>query len=77
MSVHDASWVADDAHLDEVVDMCTEAGSYSLDTEFHRERTYFPQLALVQVRVADRTFLVDPLACDVRLFGRAFASDAL
>jgi len=77
MSVHDAAWVSDDAQLHEVVDLCASTGLYSLDTEFHRERTYFPQLALVQVRVADRTFLVDPLSCDVRLFGPVFASDAL
>jgi len=77
MSVHDAHWVSDDGHLREVVDMCASAGAYALDTEFHRERTYFPQLALVQVRVADQTFLVDPLSCDVGEFGRAFSADSL
>jgi len=77
MLVLDAQWVSDDDHLDKVVEMCASAGAYSLDTEFHRERTYFPQLALVQVRVADQTFLIDPLSCDVGLFERAFRSDAL
>lgn len=32
-----------------------------LDTEFVRERTFWPQLALVQLAVGDDTLLVDPL----------------
>ncbi len=33
-----------------------------LDTEFVRERTYWPQLALVQMAVGDDILLIDPLA---------------
>ena len=33
-----------------------------LDTEFVRERTYWPQLALVQMAIGDRILLIDPLA---------------
>ncbi|KRA52541.1 ribonuclease D [Pseudoxanthomonas sp. Root65] len=33
-----------------------------LDTEFVRERTYWPQLALVQIALDDDVLLVDPLA---------------
>lgn len=32
-----------------------------LDTEFIRERTYWPQLALVQLALGERVLLVDPL----------------
>ncbi|MFT4196417.1 MAG: ribonuclease D [Pseudoxanthomonas sp.] len=32
-----------------------------LDTEFIRERTYWPQLALVQIALGERVLLVDPL----------------
>ena len=32
-----------------------------LDTEFIRERTYWPQLALVQMAVGDEILLIDPL----------------
>ena len=32
-----------------------------LDTEFVRERTYWPQLALVQMSIGDRILLIDPL----------------
>ena len=34
----------------------------ALDTEFIRERTYYPQLALVQLAVPGEALLVDPLA---------------
>jgi ribonuclease D len=34
----------------------------ALDTEFIRERTYYPQLALVQIAVPGEALLVDPLA---------------
>lgn len=33
----------------------------ALDTEFIRERTYYPQLALVQLAIRDEVLLVDPL----------------
>jgi ribonuclease D len=33
----------------------------ALDTEFIRERTYYPQLALVQLAIPDDILLVDPL----------------
>jgi ribonuclease D len=37
----------------------------ALDTEFIRERTYYPQLALVQLAVPGEILLVDPLAAGV------------
>lgn len=42
-------WLADPAPL-------------ALDTEFMRERTYWPRLALIQLALDDRAALVDPLA---------------
>lgn len=38
---------------------------YALDTEFHREKTYHPRLALVQLAWADEVVLLDPLAIDL------------
>ena len=37
---------------------------YAFDTEFHTERTYVPDLALIQIAWKDRVALVDPLAVD-------------
>ena len=42
--------------------MPTNAARVGLDTEFVRERTWWPQLALVQIAVGDEILLVDPLA---------------
>jgi len=42
--------------------MPAAAGRIGLDTEFVRERTWWPQLALVQVAIADQVLLIDPRA---------------
>jgi len=74
-------WIEQQADLDELIATLLVEPRYALDTEFHRERTYFPKLALVQVawRTADgqQLALVDPLAVDVTPFGKLFSSDSL
>jgi len=70
-------WVDTQAGLDEVVDLLCAQPRYALDTEFHRERTYFPKLALLQVAWPGHIVLVDPLAVDVSSLRRLFACDAV
>lgn len=43
----------------------------ALDTEFMREKTYWPHLCLLQVAIEDESWLVDPLSygLDLRPFG--------
>lgn len=41
-----------------------EAGTFALDTEFERERTYWPKLQLIQVAGIDFAAVVDPLALE-------------
>ncbi len=53
------------AGLASVVDELRDQPAYALDTEFHRERTYYPKLALVQLAWRDGLALVDPLAVDL------------
>lgn len=60
-------WIDADADLSSFVEAATCVEEYYLDTEFHREKTYFPQLALVQIAAGDRLALIDPTACDARL----------
>ena len=59
-------FIDDESALADVVREAATAELYSLDTEFHRERTYFPRLALVQLQWGTTNVLVDPLAVDPR-----------
>ena len=49
---------------------------YALDTEFHREQTYFPRLGLVQLAWPGRVILVDPLAVSPEPLGELLDSPA-
>ena len=57
-----ARWVADPASLDALIDELVDEPVYAIDTEFHRERTYYPKVALVQIAWSAGIALVDPLA---------------
>ena len=57
--------VATDAGLAELIAVLAAEPRYALDTEFHRERTYYPQLALIQLAWEGGLALVDPVAVDV------------
>jgi len=70
-------WVDTDQSLREVVGALCQAERYAIDTEFHRERTYYPQLALVQIAWHDRLVLIDPLAVDVAPLAEVLDSDSL
>ena len=73
----DFDWITDQAEFDALVDELSNASAYALDTEFHRERTYLPQLAVVQLATLDRIALVDALAVDVHALSRAFDTDSV
>ena len=45
----------------------TDAPIIAVDTEFHRERTYYPELCLIQVGTETEAFAIDPLAADLDL----------
>lgn len=70
--IDSAAWIADDRALDALIDRVLAAGDYAIDTEFHRERSYFPKLALVQIGTASEIALVDPLAADPSRLARLF-----
>jgi len=63
--VADARLVTDEKALRAVVAELRDQPEYAVDTEFHRERTYFPKVALVQLAWAEEVALVDPLAVDL------------
>ncbi len=71
-------WVDTQTEFDALIDHLCAEPRYALDTEFHRERTYFPKLALMQfANEGGVTTLVDPLAVDLLALRRLFASDAV
>jgi ribonuclease D len=70
-------WIDDDAELASLVDVLSSEPRYAIDTEFHRERTYYPRLALVQLAWPGGIALVDPLAVDPKLFTPLFESDTV
>lgn len=63
--------------LEDLIQGATDSSLYSLDTEFHREKTYYPQLALLQIAFEGETYLIDPLAVDLKPLSSLFATDAL
>jgi ribonuclease D len=67
--------ITEEDDLARLVDRLAHASRYALDTEFHRERTYWAAPALVQIAwIADEAgpagvALVDPLAVDLSPLG--------
>ncbi|MEM9202577.1 MAG: HRDC domain-containing protein [Actinomycetota bacterium] len=66
-----------DAGLAGVVDQLLTQDRYALDTEFHRERTYWPKVALVQIAWPGELVLIDPLEVDLQPLRAVMDSDAL
>ena len=64
--------VVDTQALEALVDEVVAQDAYGFDTEFHTERTYVPDLALIQIAWADKVALVDPLAVDPAPLARVF-----
>ena len=70
-------WISSDQELTGVLAEIQQEERYALDTEFHREKTYFPQLALIQLKWGKQIALVDPLAVTLSLFADLFRSQTL
>ncbi len=62
--------ITEQDHFLEVLDDACRADRYAIDTEFHRERTYYPHVALVQLAWDGGLVLIDPLAVDLRPMAR-------
>ena len=48
------------------MDEASQESNYALDTEFHREHTYYPRPGLVQLAWVERVALIDPLATSLQ-----------
>jgi ribonuclease D len=57
--------IKNSADLAEIVERAKKAGRVAIDTEFVWERTYFPQLGLIQIGLSEEeNFLIDAPAID-------------
>ena len=59
----------------EVIAALRDQPRFALDTEFHRERTYFPRLALLQLAWPEALVIVDPLQVDIAPLAEILAGD--
>ncbi len=69
--------IEDDDAFAALVDRLVGQERYAIDTEFHRERTYFPQVALVQIADQHGIALVDALAVDLHPFAKVLDGPGL
>ncbi|MCU4674500.1 ribonuclease D [Catenovulum sp. 2E275] len=53
--------IDNDAQLLELSQHLSKQPYFAIDTEFVRERTYYPQLGLVQIYDGEQVYLIDPL----------------
>jgi ribonuclease D len=68
-------WIDTERDFEQLVDELCETRAYALDTEFHRERSYLPVLAVIQIATPERIALIDPLAIDVRPLRKVLERD--
>ncbi len=75
-------WVDTDEAFESVVEALAGVDVVAIDTEFHRERTYFPKLALLQLGWTEpsgraEVALVDPLAVSLDPLAKVLTGDAV
>ena len=73
----DTEVIDDQAGLISIVEELSNSDIYAIDTEFHREKTYFAKLALIQLRWSDRLAIIDPLNLDLSVLSKIFHSNSV
>ena len=63
--------------LEDVVNGLQLHERYAIDTEFHREKTYYPRLALVQIRWGNNIALIDPVVVNIDVLAPIFRADKI
>ena len=70
-------YIDSDAGLRAAVAALSGEPRYALDTEFHRERSYWPEAALIQIAWPGDLVLIDPLAVDVQPLSEVLSGGGL
>ena len=73
----DFQYVSDQTEFEALLDVLIDEPRIAVDTEFHREKTYFPKVALVQVAWSGGLALIDPLEVDLNPMARLLDSEVL
>lgn len=68
--------ITEAADFAELLRELADQPAYAVDTEFHRERTYYPKVALVQIAWPDNLVLVDPLEVALAPLASVLEGDA-
>jgi ribonuclease D len=63
--VNPATPITDQRDFLSLLDTLEGSPAIGLDTEFHRERTYFPKIAMLQISWESEVALIDPLEVDL------------
>lgn len=71
------SLLTDNSELERFVGETLTRDRYAIDTEFHRERSYFPRVALIQINNGSEIVLIDPFEVDPAPLAELFASPAV
>ena len=69
--------IEDDSAFEAFIEACAGCAAFAIDTEFHRERSYFPRVALVQINSGDEIVLIDPLSVSSAPLKKLFDSDSV
>lgn len=59
--------IVNTSQLEELCLTIKDGDFISIDTEFIREKTYYPQLCLIQIATANKAVIIDPLSKDLDL----------
>ena len=73
----DFTYIEDQKIFEDFVDDLLLEERVGIDTEFHRERTYFPSVALIQIAHSGGISLIDPLKIDLGKFKELLNSEVL
>lgn len=76
-SSREPQWIDTDDDFSALVELLATKPVYAFDTEFHRERSYYPNLALIQLGWDEGVAVVDPLAVDIAPLTRVLEGPGL
>ena len=72
--VGDIELITSSQDLSSLIERCLKEDAYAIVTEFHREKSYYPKLALIQINFGKGVALVDPTIIAVSPLKELFQS---